>query len=812
MAKRFIISVLLLIAALFSANAQSVGSNGNLTNAEKIALYKTTMLEGDYQNQFDALQKLLDLDENIGRDPNAYKYPERLYQLAKSGKAAELVNDEFTLYFYLFEYYKRVANSERAFESLKMCYDYKEKYHIEADNVDHVLIITGADLPKYARFVADLGEKLVAENRLPKSKEDRSTILSFISIAYSTLGDKEKSQKYEKMSYDQDPMMAASSLMIKYLNNKDWDNLIKVCNTILQDKNVSSEDRGQALRHLLTALLFDKKPALLEKYSRSFFENIRDEIITQMPLMTIEEQQKYVANGPLLDELMYDVFIYMQSNNLIWADASSLYDYALLYKGVLLSNYKNLDRLLANSSDKTIREKWVRLKALEKSSSDNDFYEKESLRRTLIDYASRQSDYIAKFKYTWRDVQKALKPGEVAVEWIFTPCGGETYSDFSLPRYFALVIKPGMKEPAVVPVLHRYELTSFIRDAQEPSALYDPVLDDPGSKKGLIADLTYMGLWGELNEYLKDCKTVYFSPAEQLHTIAMEQLWSIKPACEKWNLYRVSSTREIIGRKKKSSLSNIVMFGDLDYEMAETGPTMPKEGQRSLFVSRATRSACSPLPASAEELSTIKRFAKGVPSVSIKSFTGKNGTEAQFYALSGSKVDIFHLATHGFFFERSAFADKSSFMNAGQSEYDAMYQSGLMLSGANRTLRGKVIPYNEEDGILTAEEISQTDLNSVDLVVLSACESAQGEVKSDGVFGLQRGFKKAGCQSLLMSLWEADDKATSLLMSKFYELYLSGKHTKIESLRMAQEYVKKYSPVYANPYYWAGWILLDALN
>ena len=108
-----------------------------------------------------------------------------------------------------------------------------------------------------------------------------------------------------------------------------------------------------------------------------------------------------------------------------------------------------------------------------------------------------------------------------------------------------------------------------------------------------------------------------------------------------------------------------------------------------------------------------------------------------------------------------------------------------------------------------AVEIAQTDLRGLDLVVLSACQTALGDVvQGEGVFGLQRGFKKAGAQSILMSLWEVDDEVTHILMTEFYRGWTDGM-TKTQALRKAQTIVKE---KYPDPHDWAAFILLDALD
>ena len=164
----------------------------------------------------------------------------------------------------------------------------------------------------------------------------------------------------------------------------------------------------------------------------------------------------------------------------------------------------------------------------------------------------------------------------------------------------------------------------------------------------------------------------------------------------------------------------------------------------------------------------------------------------------------------------------------------ALSRSGLLFTGANHALRGNRMLKEDDDGVLTAKEISLLNLRGLDLLVLSACQTGLGKVTGDGVFGLQRGFKKAGAQTLLMSLWKVDDAATRLLMSRFYDYLMEGvgKH---EALRRAQQYLrtldvetasgskrrafsarkkraKKNSvkKLYQDPYYWAAFIL-DAL-
>ena len=137
-----------------------------------------------------------------------------------------------------------------------------------------------------------------------------------------------------------------------------------------------------------------------------------------------------------------------------------------------------------------------------------------------------------------------------------------------------------------------------------------------------------------------------------------------------------------------------------------------------------------------------------------------------------------------------------------------MFRSGLLLYGGNYYwLNGE--PYNEEgeDGLLMAFEISQMNLSRTELVVLSACETALGDIKGhEGVFGLQRAFKVAGVRYLIVSLWEVPDQSTADFMNKFYRNWIELKLSIPDAFRKTQ---KQMRATYRNPLDWAGFILIE---
>ena len=176
--------------------------------------------------------------------------------------------------------------------------------------------------------------------------------------------------------------------------------------------------------------------------------------------------------------------------------------------------------------------------------------------------------------------------------------------------------------------------------------------------------------------------------------------------------------------------------------------------------------------------------------------------------MSGHSPQILHIATHGFFLPEPDKQGKEAGLN-NENTYsladNPLLRSGLILSGGNYAWSGKSPVEGVEDGIATAYEISQLNLSSTELVVLSACETALGDVKgSEGVFGLQRAFKMAGVKKLIVSLWQVPDKETAELMTAFYGYWLSGKKIEDAFSQAQTDMRKKYAP-----YYWAAFVLIE---
>ena len=207
-----------------------------------------------------------------------------------------------------------------------------------------------------------------------------------------------------------------------------------------------------------------------------------------------------------------------------------------------------------------------------------------------------------------------------------------------------------------------------------------------------------------------------------------------------------------------------------------------------------------------------------------ENYMGKEALEETFMNTTGP--EILHLATHGFFLndrkspgsgrgwqaaDLLAMDDNSPNLIEGKINVEnPLLRSGILLAGAKRSLISGNAGNN--DGIVTAAEILGLNLHGTKMVVLSACDTGLGEVKSgEGVFGLRRAFTQAGAKSLVMSLWKVPDRETKELMVQFYRNIKSGTMNRCQALRQAildQMKIVQQRYGYANPRYWGAFVFM----
>ena len=435
-------------------------------------------------------------------------------------------------------------------------------------------------------------------------------------------------------------------------------------------------------------------------------------------------------------------------------NSALVYDAALLQKGLLLEASVNLARIIDEKGTPQLKEKMQRLRLLMMSTPDEqNTKEAQALEEELLKEAGQLGDFVRYADTTWEDVRNALSDNDVAIEFVCVDDNGEQV-------YTAEVLRKGMQYP--------YHLEIIRGDAEFE--------------------------WTAILPLLRPGDNVYFSPAGKLHKEGVEYMTlpEGQRMDEKYNMCRVSSTRELLRKGESDAYEHsIALYGGLNYSASRDDMEMAsmlsskrgeQEGQQS------GRSLWSYLPGTEKEIAGISTLMQDSDYKCV-TVSGDYGVEESFKDISGKRFGIIHVATHGFYF---------------QSDNNVLSHSGLIFSGANNSWLewsgNDASVVNANDGVLTSAEIADMDLLGTDLVVLSACNTGQGTVSGEGVFGLQRAFKKAGARSLLVSLTEVDDEVTNRFMVSFYR-HLTGGCSKREALRKAQDEIRDSD--------WKSFILID---
>ena len=548
-----------------------------------------------------------------------------------------------------------------------------------------------------------------------------------------------------------------------------------------------------------------------------YIYGMREHIGKMFPIMTTEDRELFLTK---IQQTLFQYFPSFFNLTRRKGFQKTMYDLSLLQKGILLRTEQELSNLITQSNNHEVLE-------LYRDISDNSAYLKNEdnfdKRDSISNVIQQQmtslqklipsfSEMVNQYNISWYDIKKNLNNDEVAIEFIDIidhNTGNKSCK--------ALVLKNDWDKPYYVDLFNETDLRNIDKEDYYTTSHLFALIWDP--------------VFAKILQYEDSVKKVYFSPSDMISQIAIESLidyWDENISKNK-EFYRLSSTRELIRRNKDIQINNVVAYGGLKYDatIPELNDINKQFNVENIAINRSSsdiqngkRAGVHYLPSTKIEMELIEAELqqKGIQS---SLFEGLKGTEESFVALNQSETNILHIATHGFYWSqteldslqtRRAISMSQLGLNMNLSNEDkAMTRSGLFLSGVNIALSGQEIPNNTCDGILTAYEISKLDLTSVDLAVLSACETGLGDIKSgEGVMGLQRGFKKAGANSILMSLWKVDDDATQKLMVEFYRNFLNGE-TKAKSLLNAQKTVRE-TQGFEDPEYWAGFILLDALN
>jgi CHAT domain-containing protein/Tfp pilus assembly protein PilF len=528
-------------------------------------------------------------------------------------------------------------------------------------------------------------------------------------------------------------------------------------------------------------------PAMSEQEKSAFYSKIQG---------VINAYQDFVVEHAAMDKTLL----------------SELLDFRLQTKALLLNSSTVIRNRILNSGETELMGKftnWLQTKeqlaylfslsAEERVGRKNDVEALQQKANTLEKELSARSELFASTKSAmhWREVQAALKPGEAIIEII--RLGLNLKNDSVI--YAALIVKPGFQNPSMIVMPQGRSMEKREFSYYRNTILYR-----------IPNERSYHTYWEPLEAHLSDVTTIYFSPDGIYNKINVQTLYD--PARKQYLIDRVSvklvsNPKELLAKSNQaSSIPHAVLIGFPDYLQNATenrAALPPVNGTSAAF--ELIRGSIDALPGTREEVLKIEKLLRS-NRWNVNLYLSEKATEEMVKAQRSPA--LLHIATHGFFIQEAAENNGSgNDLGIANTERNPLLRSGLMLAGAEKNLvnqrMGKTRKNNTDDGILTAYEAMNMNLQGTDLVVLSACETGAGEVRNgEGVYGLQRSFLVAGANCVMMSLWKVSDEATQELMVLFYRHWLTLGDKRKAFHEMQLELRKNYP----DPFYWGAFVII----
>ncbi len=361
---------------------------------------------------------------------------------------------------------------------------------------------------------------------------------------------------------------------------------------------------------------------------------------------------------------------------------------------------------------------------------------------------------------TWQMIQERLKPDACAIEFV-------QYEKYGKQQMGALVLKK-TGEPKFVNMASPDSVLQHIVGGRSVKSR----LEGTGKGNFIAIDRVYDDstgvfrlIWNdELLAAVGIEKKVYFSPDGYMHRIAIEYM--LPKEVSSWEMYRLSSTRKLLELPPSVTGSKALIVGAVNYSAKNSYV----DGDNDIMAYKMMpRGRYENLKTSRQEIDSIYSYRHHTSDVLL---SGDDAAEHEFRRQC-CEFPIVHISSHGKLNAKEIpfGTDLKSF-----SSDLSLSESVIAFAGLNTSLSDDAFnPARQQDGILSAKEISSLDMRNVQLVTLACCESGLGQVTAEGVYGIQRGLKNAGVGAIVMTLWEADDDNTTLFMKGFYRRLSKGK-------------------------------------
>jgi CHAT domain-containing protein len=719
-------------------------------------------------------------------------------------------NVDMALYWYNQANDKYVAGDERGLQyglllsNLAMCQMVKENFPLAKQLSDKA----------YDICVQFYGDK-------SNNANDRLLILNNLATIYTKLKDFSKGKElYERVIEDAKSQQNIGTKALALINLSEihllYENNFPKAEEYLHEAmkmDAASYVKDMAEMNLLIAQILQRRENAFNDIER-YINRIKEELATMYAHFSEAEREEYWTQRSQSLVLLNNLSVVTYNTPQFLKMA---YDNTIYTKSMLINSSRLLGQLVKDSSTGIQHEYSSMINMRRMLSNKNCTKDSIGVYREAISQKEKAivaaipnfgSKLMAQFK-TCDDVQKMLSDNEIAIEFVFLPQIKCPFDESEL-LYGAMLLAKGDSAPKLIPLCSEYDLEDLM-DAYTPMGQ-----NEIDSLYAFSNKTLYHMIWEKIEPYIPVGTTVYYSPTGYISKINLSAVSNgNNRMVELYDFHEVSTTALIDEVKQYAGMDylNAALYGDINY--TEDVDLMAEKAKRySLYTSGevlATRSlnrgTWDLLPGTKEEVETIAEMLR-VKGTNVHMLTQNDASEESFKAFDANAPALIHIATHGFYFPPKEDVTSSFFKGLHsytQKDYSMLY-SGLLFAGGNNAWTGQEIEEGVEDGILTADEISRLDLSANKLIVLSACNTGLGDIDNvDGVFGLQRGLKRAGVKTILMSLWKVPDEETKELMCMFYKELLNG-NTPHQSLKIAQ---KQLMVKGKSPYYWAGFILLD---
>lgn len=553
------------------------------------------------------------------------------------------------------------------------------------------------------------------------------------------------------------------------------------------------------------ALLYWKQDKIEE--SATLFENViahnYEFIATYFPAMSEMEKERYwdKIHPTFLRFYSFVIDIETKYPNKYPTLVTQMHNAHLATKAILLNTTNRIKESVLRSNNQRLKndyKKWIKNREelvklyaytpeeLNEQEIDRNALEKETNEIEKKLSQSLPNLFKEKDLKTYSDIRKALPQKTAFVDIIAFP----HYSNDKLSetQYIALIGTPNFETPKIIFLKNGKELEKEdffynrncvqfkIEDRDSFFAYWKPIYDELEEIKAIDStEKIFVSLDGVYNQI-------------NINTI---QISDTSYVIDSQNLVFLNNLKDLTKKKSYNNTTRynkIVLVGYPNY--GNKGKIPPLSGTKI----------------EVEKIQTLLQKNGQRTEVIL----GNAADEKTIKAIQ--KPRILHIATHGFFLaDNTVSSDNNSRSFGLQSNLvrqNPLLRSGLMFAGAEAALADQNSKEKTEsnNGILTAYEARGLNLEGTELVILSACETGLGDVKSgEGVYGLQRAFQLAGAKSTIMSLWQVNDEATALLMTYFYENWTKTKNVN-KAFREAQEKLKT---EYPEPYFWGAFMLIQ---